>query len=73
MTKPLAFIDFETTGLSPEAGDRIIEVGIAVLHQGRIKDAGTVTEILSRAGAPSVLEAFQRLTESGGESVAAQP
>ena len=38
MTTPLAFIDFETTGLSPESGDRIIEVGIAVLHQGRIVD-----------------------------------
>jgi DNA polymerase-3 subunit epsilon len=38
MSKPLAFIDFETTGLSPEAGDRVIEVGIAVLHKGRIID-----------------------------------
>ena len=38
MIKPLAFIDFETTGLSPESGDRIIEVGIAVLHRGRIVD-----------------------------------
>ena len=46
---------------------------VAVLHQGRIKDSGTVTEILSRAGAPSVLEAFQRLTQSGGESVGARP
>ena len=36
MTKSLAFIDFETTGLSPEGGDRVIEVGIAVLEQGRI-------------------------------------
>jgi DNA polymerase-3 subunit epsilon len=38
MSKPLAFIDFETTGLSPEAGDRIIEVGIAVLAKGQIVD-----------------------------------
>lgn len=38
MSKPLAFIDFETTGLSPEGGDRIIEVGIAVLQSGRIVD-----------------------------------
>ena len=36
MTKSLAFIDFETTGLSPEGGDRVIEVGIAVLEQGHI-------------------------------------
>lgn len=38
MSQPLAFIDFETTGLSPEAGDRIIEVGIAVLDGGKIVD-----------------------------------
>ena len=38
MSKPLAFIDFETTGLSPEGDDRIIEVGIAVLQSSRIVD-----------------------------------
>ena len=38
MTEALAFIDFETTGLSPDAGDRIFEVGMAVLHKGRIVD-----------------------------------
>jgi len=38
MTKKLAFIDFETTGLSPESGDRVIEVGIAVLAGGQIVD-----------------------------------
>jgi DNA polymerase III subunit epsilon len=38
MTKKLAFIDFETTGLSPESGDRVIEVGIAVLVGGQIVD-----------------------------------
>jgi len=36
MSTPLAFIDFETTGLSPESGDRIIEVGIAVLDGTKI-------------------------------------
>ena len=38
MPSNLAFIDFETTGLSPESGDRIIEVGIAILSGGRIVD-----------------------------------
>ena len=38
MPPSLAFIDFETTGLSPESGDRIIEVGIAILSGGRIVD-----------------------------------
>jgi DNA polymerase-3 subunit epsilon len=28
----LAFIDFETTGLSPDNGDRLIEVGVALLE-----------------------------------------
>jgi DNA polymerase-3 subunit epsilon len=34
----LAFIDFETTGLSARRGDRVIEVGIAVLDGSRIVD-----------------------------------
>jgi len=38
MPSNLAFIDFETTGLSPESGDRIIEVGIAIWSGGRIVD-----------------------------------
>ncbi|MDH3977249.1 MAG: 3'-5' exonuclease [Gammaproteobacteria bacterium] len=38
MTQRLAFIDFETTGLSPDAGDRIIEVGIAVLEGNEVVD-----------------------------------
>ena len=46
---------------------------VAILHQGSIKGAGSVTEILGRAGADSVLEAFQRLTDTGGESAGARP
>jgi DNA polymerase-3 subunit epsilon len=38
MSPSLAFIDFETTGLSPESGDRIIEVGVAILAEGCIVD-----------------------------------
>jgi DNA polymerase-3 subunit epsilon len=38
MPTNLAFIDFETTGLSPASGDRIIEVGIAILSGGGIVD-----------------------------------
>ncbi len=38
MPPNLAFIDFETTGLSPASGDRIIEVGIAILADGHIVD-----------------------------------
>ena len=38
MRERLAFIDFETTGLSPGRGDRVIEVGVAVLEGGQIID-----------------------------------
>ncbi len=34
----LAFIDFETTGLSPTNGDRLIEVGVALLESQQIVD-----------------------------------
>lgn len=31
-------LDFETTGLSPQQGDRAIEIGAVKLHQGKIVD-----------------------------------
>lgn len=34
----LVVIDFETTGLRPEAGDRITEVGLVRIESGRITD-----------------------------------
>lgn len=33
---PLAFVDVETTGASPLYGDRVIEIGIARVHSGKI-------------------------------------
>jgi DNA polymerase-3 subunit epsilon len=36
-TQTLAFIDFETTGLSPDNGDRLIEVGVAVLESASLR------------------------------------
>lgn len=33
---PLAFVDVETTGASPEYGDRIIELGIARVERGEV-------------------------------------
>lgn len=35
---PLVVLDFETTGLRPECGDRIIEVGLVRVHGDRITD-----------------------------------
>jgi DNA polymerase III epsilon subunit-like protein len=36
-TQSLAFIDFETTRLSPDSGDRLIEVGVAVLESASLQ------------------------------------
>jgi DNA polymerase-3 subunit epsilon len=36
-TEALAFIDFETTGLSPDSGDRLIEVGVAVMESASLQ------------------------------------
>ena len=36
--KPIAVIDFETTGLSPAMGDRATEVAIVLVERGRIVD-----------------------------------
>ncbi|MDW7748233.1 ATP-binding cassette domain-containing protein [Halomonas sp.] len=41
-------------------GDRVI-----VLHRGRIRADGSVSEVVSRAGAASIGEAFDRLTDGG--------
>lgn len=35
---PLVILDFETTGLHPERGDRITEVGLVRIEAGRITD-----------------------------------
>jgi DNA polymerase-3 subunit epsilon len=36
--EPLVILDFETTGLKPEQGDRITEVGLVRVEEGRITD-----------------------------------
>ena len=38
MLSTFAVIDFETTGLSPALGDRVTEVGVVILANGRIVD-----------------------------------
>ena len=35
---PFAVIDFETSGLSPQQGDRAIEIGVSILEAGEIVD-----------------------------------
>ena len=36
--KPIVMIDFETTGLSPDMGDRITEVAALRIEGGRVTD-----------------------------------
>jgi len=38
MTHPVVVLDFETTGLSPDRGDRATEIAAVVLDSGRIVD-----------------------------------
>lgn len=38
LAEPTIVMDFETTGLSPDWGDRTIEVGAVLIEQGRIVD-----------------------------------
>lgn len=38
LTDPLVVLDFETTGLQPEQGDRITEVGLVRIESGHIVD-----------------------------------
>lgn len=37
-TDSVIILDFETTGLSPQKGDRCIEVGAVRLHQGQVQE-----------------------------------
>jgi DNA polymerase-3 subunit epsilon len=63
MPTRLAFIDFETTGLSPESGDRIIEVGIAILSGGRIVDRYQ-SFINPQARIPAVVSSLTGINDS---------
>ena len=36
--QPIAIIDFETTGISPNMGDRATEVAIVLLQEGQVVD-----------------------------------
>ena len=38
MTRPVAIIDFETTGLSPLQGDRATEIAIVLMEGDRVVD-----------------------------------
>jgi DNA polymerase III epsilon subunit family exonuclease len=66
---PLAFVDVETTGASPELGDRVIEVGIAVYRNGQL--ASTYSQLLnpSRPLSPTIT----MLTGITGEMLVDQP
>ena len=35
-------LDFETTGLSPDMGDRAIEIGAVLIENGKVTDCSVV-------------------------------
>lgn len=66
---PVAVIDFETTGLSPNMGDRATEIAVVVVRDGRIEDR---FQSLMNAGVR--IHAFvQSLTGISNEVIASAP
>ncbi|WP_427914192.1 3'-5' exonuclease [Ramlibacter sp. MMS24-I3-19] len=61
--KPIAVIDFETTGLSPTMGDRATEVAIVLVEGDRIVDR---YQSLMNAGVriPAFIEAYTGITNA---------
>ena len=61
LVKPIAVIDFETTGLSPTMGDRATEVAIVMLEGDRVVDR---FQSLMNAGVriPAFIEAYTGIT-----------
>ena len=51
----LAFVDVETTGLSPTE-DRIAEIGVVTVDEGRIERWATLLQPSSRVGTSSAAE-----------------
>jgi ABC-2 type transport system ATP-binding protein len=82
-------LDEPTVGLDVPSRSAIVEITVlwathlvdevwpedrvAVLHRGRIKGSGSVTEILDLTGAADVLQAFKQLTDPNGDPAHAQP
>jgi DNA polymerase III epsilon subunit family exonuclease len=66
---PLAFVDTETTGVSPEFGHRVIEVGIVRVHGGQVVAEYQQLIDPRRPISPGVVE----LTGISNDMVAGQP
>jgi DNA polymerase-3 subunit epsilon len=66
-SSPLAFVDLETTGLSPRT-DRIAEIGIVAVHGQRVEEWSTLLNPRIRTR-----ERSQRFDEPGGKTLAAAP
>ena len=61
--KPIVMIDFETTGLSPDMGDRITEVAALRIEHGRITDR-FVTLVNCQARIPSFITGLTGITQA---------
>ena len=61
--QPIVMIDFETTGLSPDMGDRITEVAALRIEGGRITDR-FVSLINCNARIPSFITGLTGITQA---------
>lgn len=67
--RPMAAIDTETTGLSPQTGDRVIELGVVAFDNGEVTDRWSVLLDPQRPLDPDVT----RLTGIKPEELEGQP
>lgn len=63
LATPIVVLDFETTGLAPEEGDRITEVGLVRVEYGRITDRFT-SLVNCRVRVPRHITAYTGITQS---------
>ncbi len=69
MTNRFAVIDFETTGLSPDYGDRITEVAVVIIESNKVVDQ---YQSLVNAGQPIPFQ-IQRLTGITNQMISSAP
>lgn len=61
--RPIVMLDFETTGLSPQAGDRITEVAALRLHDGKVVER-FVSLVNCGVRVPSHITALTGITQA---------
>jgi DNA polymerase-3 subunit epsilon len=63
LATPIVVLDFETTGLAPEEGDRVTEVGLVRIESGRIVDRFT-SLVNCRVRVPRHIAAYTGISQA---------